>query len=119
MRLVGLPLLAVDPPDTLQRTDPGFYGSAAEEIANGSDWAYRIIRTLALPAADAGVEQGVCEYKEELYVFVEIVIVAPRDVLGEEAPVAGRLLGVWAVAPVFSDDLFAISQGLPRLSIKS
>lgn len=108
--LIWLPLGAVDPQRTSKWAGPGSYGNVVEEVANGSYWTHGIVATLALPAADAGVEQRIGEYKEELYVFVEVVIVALRYVLCEEAPVAGRLCGVGTVAPVFGDDLFAIRQ---------
>jgi hypothetical protein len=66
---------------------------AAEEIADRADRANAVVPALIVPAADASIEDRVREREEELDVGFDPrlgrpVVVAVRDILGEEVPVA-------------------------------
>src|SRR6266540_6258990 len=91
-RLVGKPRFAGDRLRATAGAAPGADLLPGEEVADGRDRAHRVVGTLVVPGAAAGVEDRVREGEEELDRLVEVVLavtgaVAVRDLLGKQVPV--------------------------------
>src|SRR5207253_9670043 len=95
--LVGQPVLARDQPGPVIGPGPGEHLLSLEEVAQRGDGADRPKRSLAVPAADACVEDRVRESEEELDVGVNTdlagpVVVSARNKLTKEIPMPRRQL---------------------------
>ena len=69
-----------------------------------------VVVPLRVPGADARVQDRVAEREEHLHVVIEPVMVATRDELPEERPVAGRELRIRAVGKILGAHLLPVGQ---------
>src|SRR6202171_4090017 len=102
---MGQPVCAVDQSGALIRPTPGADLLPSEEIPDGGDRSDRFEESLVVPAADARVEDGVRQRKEEFDVggnpvLVRTMMVAAGELTGEQVPVPRGPLGGRAGRPI-------------------
>jgi hypothetical protein len=64
--------------------------------------------------ADASVEDRIAQDEEHLHVVVNCVMISCGDELREQGPVAGRLLRVRTIRPIFGNHLLLVCQRCQR-----
>src|SRR5205823_5888128 len=66
--------------------------------------------SLCIPCHDARVEGCVGHREEHLHILIKCVVVAHRNILGQESPMSRGCLRAWSILPVFGDHLLFIRE---------
>ena len=81
-----------------------------KEFMDGRNRADRIIHSLDLPGQNPCIEIGIPQRKEELGIVIHCMVIARRDKLAKDGPVAGRQFGSRSISPIFRDRFLAVRQ---------
>ena len=91
-RRIGMPVLSANAGHAFARASPALDRFAPVEMMDQGPGAGTVVKPLGVPGRDEGVEGGVSDGEEELYVAVEVVAVTGGDHQRELEPVP-RLAG--------------------------